>query len=150
MTSLIHRRLAILFLFVLACAGTALSASAGELKLDVRLVWGTNDEKSPNPDHKPVDGKIAAVLSKAFKWKSYFLVNSQKVDVANRECKKVKLSDHSEVNICELEGDKIEIQVFGKGKLIRKIVEPLTKDGIVVIAGDDKNESAWFIIIKNR
>jgi hypothetical protein len=128
-------------------AGTAL---ASDLNLEVRLVWGTNDEKSPNPDHKPVDAKITGMLSKAFKWKKYFLVNSEKVDVASRATKKVKLSDDSQVEIRELEGDNIEIHVYGKGKLVRKIKEPLSKDGTVVIAGEDKNDCAWFIIVRNR
>ncbi len=150
MTSAIYRRLAALALtgFIMAfSAGTAL---ASDLKLEVRLIWGTNDEKSPNPDHKPVDAKTTGMLSKAFKWKKYFLVNSEKVDVASRATKKVKLSEHSEVEIRELEGDNIEIHVYGKGKLVRKIKEPLSKDGTVVIAGEDKNDCAWFIIIKNR
>lgn len=150
MTSLFYRRLALLCMAVLLCTGSALSAAAGELKLDVRLVWGTNDDKSPNPDHKPVDSKIATTLSKAFKWKNYFQVSSQKVDVANRDSKKVKLSEQSEVVIKEMEGDKIEVKVYGKGKVVRTITEPLAKDGTLVIAGDDKNDCAWFIVIKNR
>ena len=58
------------------------SALAADLKLEARLIWGTNDETSPNPDHKPVDAKTTGMLSKAFKWKKYFLVNSERVDVA--------------------------------------------------------------------
>ena len=150
MTSPIYRRLAALALAGIFMAFSSGTALASDLKLEVRLIWGTNDEKSPNPDHKPVDAKTTGMLSKAFKWKKYFLVNSEKVDVASRATKKVKLSEHSEVEIRELEGDNIEIHVYGKGKLVRKIKEPLSKDGTVVIAGEDKNDCAWFIIIKNR
>ena len=150
MSSPIHRRLALIVLSALVMGSSAGSALAADLKLEARLIWGTNDETSPNPDHKPVDAKTTAILSKAFKWKKYFLVNSERVDVASRSTKKVKLSDHSSVDIRELEGDKIELKVFGKGKVVRTITEPLAKEGTVVIAGDAQNDCAWFIIIKNR
>lgn len=150
MRSPMHRRLILLLLTSMLALCSTGRASASDLKLEIRLIWGTNDETSPNPDHKPVDSKTTGTLSKAFKWKKYFLVNSEKVDVASRATKKVKLSDHSSVEVRELEGDKIEINVIGKGKVVRKITEPLTKDGTMVIAGEDKNDCAWFIVIKNR
>ncbi len=137
-------------LWALVIGASAERAVAGDLKLEVRLIWGTNDDNSPNPDHRPVDAKTTGMLSKAFKWKKYFLVNSEKVDVPSRAAKKVKLSDQSSVEIRELEGDRIGIDVIGKGKVVRKITEPLSKDGTVVIAGEDKNDCAWFIIVKNR
>ncbi len=146
----LHRRFLFLWLALSVALGTSADALAAELKLDVRLVWGTNDEKSPNPGHKPADAKTTAKLAKAFKWKTYFLVSSHNVDVPDKAAKKVKLSDQSEVEVREVEAGKIEVKVFGKGKLVRTITEKLSKDGTVVIAGDDKNESAWFILIKNR
>src|SRR5262245_50076499 len=51
-------------------------AAAADLKLEALLVWGTNDEKSPDPAHKPVDVALAKKLGNLpFKWKNYFVIN---------------------------------------------------------------------------
>src|SRR5262245_55220219 len=64
------------------CSSLALAA-ASELKLEALLVWGTNDEKSPDPAHKPVDPALAKKLGNLpFKWKNYFVIN-RKIITAN-------------------------------------------------------------------
>ena len=50
-------------------------AQAGELKYEAVLIWGTHNEKSPDPKHKAVDEKLEKKLKKAFKWEHYFEVN---------------------------------------------------------------------------
>ena len=35
-----------------------------------------------------------------------------------------------------------------EGKHVRKITEKITKQDSLVIAGDDKNDCAWFILIR--
>ena len=37
-------------------------AQAAAAKLEATLIWGTNDEKSPNPEHKKVDAAVAKKL----------------------------------------------------------------------------------------
>src|SRR4030095_4348114 len=74
------RRLLALFLFAIATA----SVSAEELKLEAKLIWGTNDDKSPDPSHKPVDPGMAEKLKKVFKWKNYFIVTNQLKMVPSR------------------------------------------------------------------
>src|SRR5690242_12336102 len=65
------------FAAVVSCALCGL-ASAAERKLEARLIWGTNDEKSPNASHKKLEGEMAKKLGEMpFKWKNYFEVNRQ-------------------------------------------------------------------------
>jgi hypothetical protein len=61
-----------LFLIGLLLASCASSVSAAELHLEAKLIWGTDDEKSPDPNHKPVDAVTAEQFRKVFRWKYYF------------------------------------------------------------------------------
>src|SRR6185295_5834332 len=57
----------------LVLAVTAAAAVAADRKMEARLIWGTNDEKSPDPKHKLLDGELAKKLrDMPLKWKNYF------------------------------------------------------------------------------
>lgn len=135
------------WLCLLMIFGSLFTASAADLKLEVQLVWGTNDEKSPNPSHTLADPSLAKRLA-IFKWKKYYLVQRQEVVVPSRSSKRIPLSKQCEIEIKELEGPRIEVNVFGQGKHVLKKTESISKDNVLAIAGDDKNDCAWFIIIK--
>ena len=121
---------------------------AADGKLEIQLVWGTNGETSPDATHKPLEESLAKKLS-MFKWKKFFVVNRQEVPVSE-SVQKVRLSDQSEIDIKSLGGSRYEINVFGKGKHVLKKTGRITKGGPFVIAGDDKNDCAWFILIRER
>jgi len=123
---------------------------AEDLNIEAQLVWGTNAEKSPNPSHKPVDPATAAKLRKVFKWKNYFLVHEENTIVPSRTTKQIKLSKKCAVEITELEGPKVEVKLIGEQNPVNKTVKSLSKGEWFVIAGDDKNESAWFVIIRQK
>jgi hypothetical protein len=135
-------------LFLLAVPA-AHAGDAKETKLEVLLVWGTNDEKSPDPEHKPLDPKLASKL-KMFKWKNYFLVCDKTVAIPFQGNKKVKLSDRAEVEIKDKENSKFEISLYGKGKLVQTTTKAVPKGDVLTIAGDDKNDCAWFILIRQK
>ena len=126
-----------------------IDASAAELKLEAKLIWGTNDETSPNPDHKPVDAQTAEKLRKVFKWKNYFVVNRVVKVVPSRGSNRFDLSKECSVEIKELEGPRVEVKLIGKGKEVHRTTKSLTKGESFTYAGDDKNESAWFVIISD-
>ncbi|MEO6183204.1 MAG: hypothetical protein ABIP71_08940 [Verrucomicrobiota bacterium] len=121
-------------------------ATAAETKLEVQLVWGTNDETSPDAKHKPLEEALAKKLG-MFKWKKYFVVNRQLIPVSST-AKKVQLSEKCEIEIKNIEGSRYEINVFGKGKHVLKKTGKITNGPPFVIAGDDKNDCAWFILIR--
>ena len=137
------RFLIVLFLLV----GSSVGTFASDLKLEAKLIWGTNDEKSPNPEHKQVDGVTKEKLCKVFKWKNYFIVNRVTKPVPSRGSNHFKLSDECTIEIKELEGPKVEVKLIGKGKEVHKTTLTISKGQSVVYSGDDKNQSAWFVII---
>ncbi len=122
-------------------------AQAADLIVEARLIWGTNDEKSPNPKHKPVDDELAGKLRKIFKWKNYFQETRKKVTVPNRESKRFSISPECEIEIKELEGPKIELQLIGKGKVVNRTTKGFTKGELITLGGDSGNGSAWFVTI---
>ena len=123
------------------------SVSARELKLEAKLIWGTNEEKSSEPSHKPVDPATAEKLRKVFKWKNYFVVTNQVKTIPSRGSGRFDLSKQCTIEITELEGPEVELKLIGEGKLINKTKKKLNKGEWFAYAKDDKNDSAWFVII---
>lgn len=134
--------------FILSFFLTATTAKAANLKLEIYLIWGSNDEKLPDAKYKRLNEEMAKKLQKIFKWKYYFEINKQKAEVPSRATRKFRVSDKCEIEITEMEGPKVEVKLYGEGKLINKTIKALTRDELFTIAGDDKNETAWFVIIK--
>jgi hypothetical protein len=126
---------------------TAVPAFAEELKIEAVLIWGTNDDKSPDPNHKLVDAKTAEKLRKIFAWKNYFEVSRKSGTVPNRGTNSFTVSKHCTVEIAELEGPKVGVLLIGKGKPQNRTIKPLSREEQVVLGGDVKDGSAWFVII---
>lgn len=139
------QRLLAFFLSVLSFV--PLSTSAKELKLEAQLIWGTNDEKSPNPAHKPVDAATAEKLRKVFKWKNYFAVTNQVKVVPSRGSNRFDLSQQCSIEVTELAGPRVEVKLIGEGKEVNKTIKPLQKGESITYGKDDKNDTAWFVII---
>ncbi|MBN2507064.1 MAG: hypothetical protein JXQ71_10250 [Verrucomicrobia bacterium] len=126
----------------------ALPAAAHDIKLEAKLIWGTNEPKSPNPAHKPVEKEVADKLRKVFKWKNYFVVNRIEKTVPSRKTGRFVLSNKCTVEVTELEGPKVGVKLFGEGKELHKATKGLAQGEWFTYAGDDKNDTAWFVIIR--
>ncbi|MEY2409481.1 MAG: hypothetical protein QOF48_2151 [Verrucomicrobiota bacterium] len=139
-------RLPLLFLLVSLLGGAV--AHAKELKIETKLIWGTNEEKSPKKEHEPVDEATAAKLRKVFKWKNYFVERKVTGTVPSRGSNQFKLSDKCIIEITELEGPKVEVKLIGKGQPVHKAIQEIRKGEWFVYTGDDdKHECSWFVII---
>jgi len=131
---------------LLLCGG-ALETFAANLKLEAKLIWGTDDDKSPDATHKEVDAATKEKFRKVFKWKNYFVVNRVVKEVPSRGSNKFELSPDCTIEIKELEGPRIEVKLIGKGKEVHKTALTINKGQSVVYSGDDKNQCAWFVYI---
>ena len=140
-------RVARLFLVSLLLAGGAAETFAANLKLEAKLIWGTNDDKSPNPEHKELDPATQEKLRKVFKWKNYFEVKRQSFVVTAGSPKKVKMSDSCDIEVQNLGGSSIEVKLYGKGKLAVRKTQKINPSELLVLAGDDKDDTAWFVVL---
>jgi hypothetical protein len=139
-------RLALLALMTCLFAGFA---SAADRQLEARLIWGTNDDKSPNPAHKRLEGDLARKLQELpFKWKSYFEVNRQTFAINDKEYKKVVMSDKCFIEVKDKGDSKVTVKLYGQGKMTQRVDKPLPKDETLTIGGDDKHDTAWFITVR--
>ncbi|HEY6166539.1 MAG TPA: hypothetical protein VI454_00775 [Verrucomicrobiae bacterium] len=118
-----------------------------QVKLRAQLIWGTNDEKSPNPDHKDLNPELRKKLSGVFKWKNYFEVKNQEMAVPGKGTKRVRLSNQCEVEVKNLGSGMISAKLFGEGKLLVEQRQNFTLKEPLVLGGHDKNKTAWFVVL---
>ena len=138
-------------LVLLTITSSATVARAEEpLKGEAVLVWGTNEPKSPDPKHKPVDPELAKKFNNSpFRWKYYYEVNRQALDIPVGNMKKdVKMSSHCVLDIKNLGKSRIEVTLYGEGKLVSWHREPFLDNWPLILAGSAGNDTSWFVIIR--
>ncbi|HUR46838.1 MAG TPA: hypothetical protein VMZ27_13250 [Candidatus Saccharimonadales bacterium] len=129
------------------CSAYVPRAAAEDLYLISKLIWGTNDEKVNDPKLKAMDPAMEKKFQNVFKWKHYYQVTRKDVMIPHRSSRQLEMSKRCTLEITELEGPKVEVTLIGQGKPLHKIVKPLSKGEYFTIAGGDKDETAWFILI---
>ena len=132
-------------LLALFLSGGAVRA-AEPLRAEALLVWGTDDEKSPDPSQKPVDAALARQLGKSpYRWKHYFEVNRKVVEIpVNKTRKDISMSGQCKLDIKNFGQDWVEVKLYGKGKLVSTNKEQLP----LVLAGYAGNSTAWMVVIR--
>ena len=134
------------WLLMVACAA---HAQSNVLKFEAHLVWGTNEEKSPNPAHKPVDAEIRKKLKELpLKWANYFEVCHKSVQVAPGELKKVQMSQKCEIEVKNLGRSNVEVSLFGKGTHVFKQTQALPKGELLVLGGRAPDSNTWLVVLK--
>ena len=136
---------AVFFLFATASA----RAASGDMKIEVQLIWATNDKSDPNPNHKPVAPEIREKLKELpLKWANYFEVNKITLDIPKGESRKGKLSEKCEVEVKNLDGAQVEVALLGKGDPVWKRIQALPKNEVLVLGGNAPNATAWLVALK--
>ena len=122
---------------------------AAELKVELKLIWGTNGKSSPNPKHKPVDEATAAKLRKVFTWTNYFEINRMTGTVPSRGTNNFHMSKDCTIEVKELAGPNVEVRLIGEGKPVIKATHHLSKGQTITLASEcrDKDGNAWFVLI---
>jgi hypothetical protein len=136
---------------LLAVFGSVAIAAAPEpLRVQIQLIWGTNDQESPDPKHKAIDPDLAKKLGKApYRWKNYFEVNRQMVKMSPGEIKTaIAMSKQCVLDLKNLGDGNVEIKLYGNGKHVSTHKEKLIGDWPLILAGDAKNDTAWMVVIK--
>ena len=138
------------FVLLLAFAAvTVFQNNAAEQKFTAMLIWGTDGEKpqEKEKDLKDVDPALKEKFKNIFKWKNYFEVTRTNVVVKSGEPQNLKLSDKCEVKINHTDKGT-EFELIGEKKSMAKQTVSMPVKDIQVIAGPDKNATAWFVVLK--
>lgn len=130
-------------------ASGAARVQAADLKLQTQLIWATNDSKSPDPKHKPVQPDVKKKLEELpLKWSHYFEVKRQDFQLASSATRKVPLSDKCELEVKSLGQANFEVTLFGRGEQVVKRTQALPKGETLVLGGNAPDKTAWLVILK--
>lgn len=125
------------------------SAQTVAMRFQAQLVWGTNDDRSPDPNHKPVESEVKAKLNELpLKFSNYFEVNRKTLEVSLSGTNRVPLSEKCEVEVKSLGESNFEVSLFGKGKQVVNRKQALKKGEMLVVGGNAPNATAWLVVLK--
>jgi hypothetical protein len=136
-------------LVIFLCASVVLAATgsttwAADLKLEARLIWGANDQTEP-VQNKPVDAELSENLHRMFKWKNYYQITNQTATLPLNKVCDLKMSDHCTLQVKNLGASRVEINCIGEGKPVHKGAYTMVPPQWLVLGGNDKDNTAWFI-----
>ena len=125
-----------------ACAGEE------DTTLLAQLVWATDSKTSQEKKLKVVDTATRDKLRGVFRWKEYFEIARKEFKVSSTELSRVRLSSKCEIEVERLDQEIFEVKLFGEGKMVVKKKQSLKPTELLVLAGDDKDDTAWFVVIR--
>lgn len=138
-------------LLVGAHAQAANASDKPEMNLEAILIWGTDGEKPEGKNLKDIDEHFTEKFRKIFKWRNYYEVKRSPFLLKQGEpAQTVKLSDKCSVIVGYNDQGGMEVELIGEGKSVTKTRQTMPLKDILVLAGDDKNATAWFVVIKPR
>jgi hypothetical protein len=123
-------------------------AAEGETTLLAQLVWATDGSKPAGKELKAVDSVVRSKLRGVFRWKDYYEIGRKEFKVGPVSVSRVRMSPKCEIEVEQLGKSSFEVKLFGEGKLVVKQRQSLKPGELLVLAGDDKNETAWFVVIR--
>jgi hypothetical protein len=138
--------------FVLFATGAFCGAGivAKDLRLDARLIVGTDAAASPAAKQKPVDADLSKALRKAFRWKNYFEDNRQSASIPLNGRKRISFGHDTEIEVVNLGGDRVEVMLYLCGKAATKSAHTLSEKEWLTLGGADKNNTAWFVVLRRN
>jgi hypothetical protein len=137
-----------LALAVIWVSGGTLRAAEQEAALCSQLIWGTAGEKPAGKELKEVDAATRDKLRAVFRWKSYFEIAKKEFKVAPAAMTRVRMSPKCEIEVESLGKDNFEVKLFGEGRMVVKKRQSLKAGELLVLAGDDADDTAWFVVIR--
>jgi hypothetical protein len=127
----------------------AVSVRAADMKLEAKLIWGSNESADKVKTHKLVeDPKLSADLHRIFKWSNYYEINTKDVAIAVNKTGTLQMSEKCKLEIKNLGKNHIEVNCIGKGKQVSHGRHSLAPGQWLTLGGNDKNNSAWFVVMR--
>jgi len=114
-----------------------------------QLIRGSDQDKPAKSNWRAVGPKLSKQLAPKFRWKNYWEVSRQSVDVLPGKSARLGLNGDREIEIAFRGAEETEIRLFNGGKLVRKSRQALECKMIIMGGGSEERES-WFIVIRRE
>jgi hypothetical protein len=131
-----------------ALTGMCRSASPTSAHYYVQLIWGTNLQKPPQADFRPVGPKLRAELSRVFQWHQYWETTYKEVDVQQGKPARIRLSPECEVEIEFISSESRETRIFGKGVLVNRAKRKIHSPNMAIHGGTTDTGGCWFVVVR--
>lgn len=100
------------------------------------------------PAHwKPIGPDLNKRLSDVFRWREYYEVARQELQVEPGRIAKAKLGSEREIAITFKSPTELEVRLYRDGKLIRKAERNLHQK-MTIMGGDGNEREAWFVVVR--
>jgi hypothetical protein len=143
------RGIAILILALVAAPFLAADNKPAEQKYTAILIWGTDDGKPDDKDLKDLDEALLEKFRKLpVKWKNFYEVTRKDLVVKTGHEQKITLSDKCELKIHQTEKEGMAVELIGDKKTVYKGTRSMPTKEMLIFGGDDKNATAWFVVLK--
>ena len=139
-----RRPLPAIFLLALVLSLAAGSALAADLRLETKLIWGS-DDRPATVHYNLADPALAATLRHNFKWTNYYEITNLSAVIPLNQTRVVRMSDQCTLTITNLGSSLVAVDCVGQGKPISKGTNGLP----CVYAGTNANETGWFIHLRS-
>ena len=121
-----------------------LSTRAADLKLEARLIWGSNDDKE-TVKYEPLDPALSDKLHRMFKWKNYYEITNKTAGIVLNQSSDLKMSDSCTIRVKNLGASRVEVSCIGHGKQVHKGNYTLVPPQWLVLGGNSTDNTAWFV-----
>ena len=132
----------------LCFASTRVSAAESGVHVEAILVWATHVAKTNDASLKELEPQLVKKLRKTYKWDLYYEVKRKEATVSGKELTKLPISEKCTLELKNLGEQRFEVHLIGKGKPVSRTVDSLAHGHIIILGGDDKNDTAWLIVIR--
>jgi hypothetical protein len=128
------------------------AAKVEEQKFMAVVVWATDDEKPAEKEEElhPVEADLKEKI-KFLKWKNYFQVGDRKhVKIKPGETQMVKLSHKCLLKLHQTPQQGLEVELIDgeKNKPVLKKNQSMPLKDILIMGGDDKDATAWLVVLR--
>ena len=96
---------------------------------------------------RPIGPKLSTRLCPKFRWKNYWEVNRQILNVPAGQKTRVRLNADREVEIELRNAGDSEIRLFTAGKVVHKTHQS-PQEKMSIIGGARENDDSWFVVIR--
>lgn len=145
-------KVAKLALYCAVCCGAwlALAAQGAEPAKQihyVQLIRGDDEDRPPTADSKVVGPKLGAKLRPLFRWKSYWEIQRQRVELSQGEKARLRLSKDREVEIDLTETGKRSVTISQSGRRLSRSIRK-SGESMTIIGGERDAHSVWFVVVR--